>query len=407
MADTKQAEKEYLARTGSAEWERVKPFSSPGTDTLAESAKLLHDFSIAMLVLQPQPGDRILDLGAGGGWVSDLLGRLNRSSVAVDISVDMLRTGRTRPGAPIRGVAGDMERLPFRTGAFDKAICLSALHHVPNIPAALHEIARVLTDEGVAFFSEPGKGHADAAVSTAAVRDFGVLEQEILIEDFARWCAAAGFKDVRVKPMSYAIPDFDLRVDEFARWSRLARSKRPIRALGTLRRGVLEFFGAGKKTTLFEETTTMTLVRLLRGAVEDHPMIVASKSALRQSKGAAWSAAIKVLASPNRAKAGSRAPVRLRITNAGTRTWPHADPGRVTVGVQLLDTDGRLRTKDFHRVPLAGPVAPRDRTEIAFECPMPSEPGRYQLKFDLVAEGVTWFEAAGSTAVVTTIDVEA
>ena len=30
---------------------------------------------------------------------------------------------------------GDMERLPFRSGAFDKAICLNALHHVPDMRA--------------------------------------------------------------------------------------------------------------------------------------------------------------------------------------------------------------------------------------------------------------------------------
>jgi hypothetical protein len=27
---------------------------------------------------------------------------------------------------------------------------------------------------------------------------------------------------------------------------------------------------------------------------------------------------------------------------------------------------------------------------------MPAQPGAYHLKFDLVAEGVTWFEPAGS-----------
>jgi len=214
VTDTKQAEKDYLARIGSNEWERVKPFSIPGSDSLPESARLLHDFSVALLTLQPARDDRILDLGAGGCWCSDLLGRLNRSSVAVDISADMLRTGRSRPtGGSIRAVAGDMEQLPFRSGAFNKAICLSAIHHVPDIPTALREIARVLTDDGVAFFSEPGRGHADAPGSTAAMRDFGVLEQDILVEDFAGWCADAGFKEVRIKPMSYAIPEFDLRVD--------------------------------------------------------------------------------------------------------------------------------------------------------------------------------------------------
>ena len=201
--DSKQAEKEYLSRLGSSAWEQTKPFSHPGADTLAESAELFHDFAVAMMALQPSPDDLILDIGAGGCWVSDLLGRLNRRSVAVDISFDMLQAGRARPaGERIRAVAGDLEFLPFRTGAFQKAVCLNAIHHVPSIPAAVHEIGRVLTDDGVVVFSEPGRGHAEAAVSTAAMRDFGILEQEVIIPDFARACHEAGFRDVRLKPLS-------------------------------------------------------------------------------------------------------------------------------------------------------------------------------------------------------------
>ncbi len=410
MADTKQAEKEYLARIGSSDWERVKPFSTPGSDTLPESARLLHDFSVALLTLQPTADDRILDLGAGGCWCSDLLGRLNRSSVAVDISVDMLRTGRSRPtGGTIRAVAGDMERLPFRPGAFTKAICLSAIHHVPDIPAALGEIARVLTDDGVAFFSEPGRGHAAAPVSTAAMRDFGVLEQDILVEDFARWCGEAGFRDVRIKPMSYTIPEFDLRVDEWARWSRLARSKRPYRALDTIRRGVAEFFGAGKQTSLLEETLAMSLVRLLRGAVEDHPMIVASKLEARATVASTWSARIVAAAGiPGRATAGGTVPIRLTVTNVGSATWPAASAvgtGQVSLGVQLLESGGRLLVRDHHRVALPGRVAPGGVVRLDFACPMPSTPGRYQLKFDLVVEGVTWFEPTGSVTLSHAVEV--
>ena len=40
-----------------AEWERVKPFSQPGADTLVESAHLLHDFAAAALALRPEPED--------------------------------------------------------------------------------------------------------------------------------------------------------------------------------------------------------------------------------------------------------------------------------------------------------------------------------------------------------------
>jgi ubiquinone/menaquinone biosynthesis C-methylase UbiE len=64
------------------------------------------------------------------------------STVSVDISVDMLRVGKSRlaSGAASRLVAGDMEHLPFGAGTFEKAVCLNALHHVPDMPAALREI---------------------------------------------------------------------------------------------------------------------------------------------------------------------------------------------------------------------------------------------------------------------------
>src|SRR6185503_16660319 len=165
--DSKQAEKTYLSRTGGSAWEREKPFSPPGNETLDDSLDLLHDFAVAAKPLQPAPGDRIIDLGAGAGWCSDLLQRLNRKSVAVDISLEMLQVSRQRKTAvPIKAVAGDFERLPFASGSFDKAICLSALHHVPDMGAAVREISRVLTDKGVAVFSEPGAGHATMPAST-------------------------------------------------------------------------------------------------------------------------------------------------------------------------------------------------------------------------------------------------
>src|SRR5688500_2826808 len=122
----------------------------------------MQDFAVALQTLRPSFADLILDLGAGACWCSDWLERLNLRTVAVDISVDMLRVGqsRLRPGRDARLVAGDLERLPFATGSFDKAICLSALHHIPDMPAAVAEIARVLGPTGVVLFSEPGVGHS-------------------------------------------------------------------------------------------------------------------------------------------------------------------------------------------------------------------------------------------------------
>lgn len=421
--DTKQAEKEYLARTGSSAWERVKPFSHAGADTLTDSAQLLHDFAAAMMILRPAPDDLILDLGAGGCWCSDLLGRVNRHSIAVDISLDMLRTGRSRPtGAGIRAVAGDLELLPFRSSVFQKAVCLSAIHHVPDIPAALRELARVLTADGVVLFSEPGRGHAEAAVSTAAMRDFGVLEQDILIRDFARACRDAGFQDVRVKALSYTIPAFDLTLEQWEAWSRLAASKRPLRALQKMGRAAAEFLGIGKRGPLFEETFGISLVRTLRHAMEDHPIIVASKvpatpgpptctpsrcGGNRAPAGPQWSAAI-VVELPARVAPGGAIPVRATLTNDGVSAWParsRSGTGHVTFGVQLLDGSARLLARDHYRASLPSDVSPGTTVRLAFDCPAPEGSGAYMLKFDLVAEGVTWFETTGSPAVTRALTV--
>jgi ubiquinone/menaquinone biosynthesis C-methylase UbiE len=399
-SDSRQAEKEYLARTGSSSWERVKPFSQPGADTLAGSAQLLHDFAVAMMALKPAPGDLVLDLGAGGGWCSDLLGRLNRRSVAVDISLDMLRTARSRPGgAAIRAVTGDLEALPFRSASFHKALCLNAIHHVPDIPAAVREIGRVLTDDGTALFLEPGRGHANTALSTSAMRDYGVLEQDVIIADFAEACRAAGFRDVRVHTLLHAIPGFDLPLERWQRWAQAVSQKRPYRAVKKMLRAAAEMLGLGKRTFLFEDAFSMSVLRALCHASEDNPIILASK-AVASTATDRRAARIEV-GLPNRVARGASFPARATLTNVGPTAWQamsRTGVGHVALGVQLLDESARIIVRDFHRVSLPGDVTPGTSVAVSFDCPAPADPGVFVLKFDLVAEGVTWFEAEGSDA---------
>lgn len=402
--DSKQAEKTYLSRTGGSVWERVKPFSPPGDDTLDDSLELLHDFAVAAKLLQPSPDDRIVDLGAGGGWCSDMLQRLNRRSVAVDISLEMLRVARERhTRAPISAVAGDFERLPFANASFDKAICLSALHHVPDMAAAVAEIARILTDDGVAVFSEPGAGHAAMPASITATRDYGVLEQEVLIEPFIEMCRSAGFAHVTVCPIAYVIPEFELTLDEYRAWRRLPRTKRPLRALEKMWRALLEFVGAGKKTILFEEAFAMRLVRLFQIPVEEHPFLLASKSAGGRRRRSTFRAAIAVQAVPSHAAPGETITATVRLTNTGTAVWPArsaSGAGHVRLGIQLLNAEGRVIGRDFGRCALPADIGPGESQTMRAAFAAPADAGEYQLKFDLVAEGVTWFEPSGTTVAV-------
>jgi hypothetical protein len=99
------------------------------------------------------------------------------------------------------------------------------------------------------------------------------------------------------------------------------------------------------------------------------------------------------------ARAGQTLQVRTRVQNLSTRPFPaQATYGRrlVRLGAQLCASDGTIINRDFARAWLPQPLGPGDRTDIAIDIPAPGEPGRYALKFDLVSEGIDWFERCGS-----------
>ena len=275
--DSKQAEKAYLSRAATDRWERVKPFSSPGHDDVHEGARLIHDFAVALLCLQPHPGDRILDLGAGSCWVSEWLQRFNIQTVSVDIAADMLRIGRQRLGADAWLVGGDLEHLPLAAASVDKAVCLNAYHHVPDGPAALAEVHRVLRPGGRVLFAEPGQGHADADTSRSAVGSWGVQEAEVVAGTLVADLTAAGFADVFVKPVAYTIPWYEVNAARWRRWQQHAAERRPLRAWRRIVRAIAEGLGVAKDGIAFEDALGMELVRILKGAIDTHPIVVATR----------------------------------------------------------------------------------------------------------------------------------
>jgi len=99
------------------------------------------------------------------------------------------------------------------------------------------------------------------------------------------------------------------------------------------------------------------------------------------------------------ARAGRPVQVRTRVHNLSTRPFPaQATYGRrlVRLGAQLCAEDGTLLNRDFARAWLPATLGPGTRADVAIEIPAPEQPGRYALKFDLVSEGIDWFEKCGS-----------
>ena len=105
-------------------------------------------------------------------------------------------------------------------------------------------------------------------------------------------------------------------------------------------------------------------------------------------------------------RAGETITIQTHVRNLSSRPFrKHASYGRrlVRLGAQLMGADGTLLNRDHARAWLPGDIPAGGGADVAIDVPLPSTPGRYALKFDLVSEGIDWFEKAGSPT--TTRDV--
>ena len=113
--------------------------------------------SAVVRAVDPQPGERILDLAAGTGTSSVPFAQAGATVVPVDFSLGMLEVGKRRqPALPF--VAGDGMRLPFADGVFDAATISFGLRNIQDRRVGLAELLRVVRPGGrlvVCEFSHP------------------------------------------------------------------------------------------------------------------------------------------------------------------------------------------------------------------------------------------------------------
>ena len=110
------------------------------------------EWNRALLAINRVPAERVLELGCGSGILLKELKARSRFVVGFDVSPDMMQMARPL-GAPL--VTGNGSVLPFRDASFDLVSCRGVLHHLPDVPAALREIHRVLRPGGELILSEP------------------------------------------------------------------------------------------------------------------------------------------------------------------------------------------------------------------------------------------------------------
>ncbi len=112
--------------------------------------------------------------------------------------------------------------------------------------------------------------------------------------------------------------------------------------------------------------------------------------------------------SPRPVSPGQGIDVTLQIHNAGDTRWiagPAGVRGHVCVGVVICNEAGEVMVRDHERFELPKDMNPVERAEISFTCHAPVAPGKYRLRFDLVDEGISWFESFGVRTVDLAVEV--
>jgi len=326
----------------------------------------------------------VLDFGAGTCWLSRLLAQLHCRPICCDVSTAALEIGRRlfRELPVVGPMVSQPVFLPFDgvtldlpDESVDRIVSFDAFHHVPNPEQVVAEFARVLKAGGVVGFSEPGPHHSRSAQSQYEMRTHRVLENDIDLNAISEVARRAGFTAISIKVLA----DREVTLEEY----------NLIRA-ANIEGDLLTTIGDSIRETM----TNQSIFFLHKG-----PVALDSRSHVGLAHVLEADEAERHLA------AGEPARFSVLARNVGSATWLNRNAeiyGIVRLGTHLYDRAGVPIDVDHSRHDLPATIYPGDQVRLDVTVPLPTQ-GRFVIEFDLVAEGVSWFENLGSRPVRVTV----
>ncbi|MEZ5278706.1 MAG: methyltransferase domain-containing protein [Opitutaceae bacterium] len=363
----------YFASIVDTGFHERKPLSSP-----EDASELLLEVGFLLRGLQLGPGMRVLDLGAGTGWLSRYLNELGCRVTACDPSATALDIGRR---ANARFPFVDLRRLEYEVfdgrnidhpaETFDRIVCFEALHHIPNWEEVLGEVFRVLKTGGVVGFAEPGFLHSRSPMSQYEMANHVVLENDVRLDAIVPVAERLGF--------------------QFSGWETVIKARQD---LASWRTAVNSSWWSPRRLLL-----GWRLARELKRSLKGRTVFFLAKGPVELDSRRREGLAGLIETEPDRVDlgAGENTVLNLKVTNIGDADWLWSDGGgvgQVYVGVHdCTGKDGTIH-RDIARVPLGRRLAPGEVETVSITLPLLA-PGSHMLTVDLVAEGVAWFESAG------------
>lgn len=343
-----------------------KPFSS-----LHETPAMLASYGVVLQMLQPRPDQVVVDFGCGTGWLSHAMALMGCRAIGLDISEAALNIARDATAAhpylrdrPVTFLRIGDGKIPLEDESVDRLVCFDSFHHVADQAVWLSEFYRVLKPGGRAAFNEPGPNHAESDTSQHEMRQFGVIENNIVASEIRDTAYALGFTDMKMAlfqdvPVMVSLEDHDLAIEQ--RSDIIMNHLGKAVAEGCVNRRVFVMVKPGEE---------------------------AQDSRYLQ----AFAASISAVARP--IEGGSA--IKAALTNVGSGAWRPSggEAGCVNLGVSTFLNGKPLLGEPERYMFIHEPVLPGQTVEVTFDIMHP--PGAV-IRLDMVSELVAWSSMNGGT----------
>jgi 2-polyprenyl-6-hydroxyphenyl methylase/3-demethylubiquinone-9 3-methyltransferase len=229
-------------RLASAWWDpdgKFRPLHRQGPARLAFIRDTLAPhFSRATGARHALEGLSVLDIGCGGGLVSEPLARLGARVTGIDPTTDAIAVAQRH--AEAQGLAIDYrtaraEDLIAAGESFDAVVCLEVIEHVPDVGVFIKTIAQLVRPGGVLVLStlnRTWKAYALAIVAAEYVlgwlpRGTHDWQRFVTPEELGRHLKAAGFADPRLSGLVYDVMHDAWRLEADCDVNYMAAAARP------------------------------------------------------------------------------------------------------------------------------------------------------------------------------------
>jgi SAM-dependent methyltransferase len=150
----------WLERSRAA-WDARAERWDARAETNTRAADRLADLDRVWTALHLNPGARVLDAGCGSGQYAIAFAERGARVTAIDLSPEMIRRARSRAADRDADIAvewrtGDITTLADPLAVYDAIHARVLFQFLPDVPAALRELRRVLKPGGRLLVSVPG-----------------------------------------------------------------------------------------------------------------------------------------------------------------------------------------------------------------------------------------------------------